>query len=69
MKGGRGNATIWQLVTFGWCEDLLTAANKGQLDVDASDYLAPKHDKAEELARTFDAAYASLKVCFQCVLF
>ena len=65
MKRGLARANFWNIVTFGWCADLISLANKGALAADDAAYLAPDSDRADSLARSFDVAYAKLKVSFE----
>ncbi len=60
-RAGRAGATLWQLVTFGWCEDLIRSANRGPLPPEAAGHLILEGDKAHHLARAFDMEYERVR--------
>jgi hypothetical protein len=55
---GRSNASLWQLTTFGWCEEVIKQANEGPLGPHDAAHLAPQKEKAASLSIAFDDAYA-----------
>ena len=66
-REGRAGATLWQLVTFGWCEDLIRSANRGPLPPEAAGHLILERDKAHHLARAFDEEYERMRQVSQAV--
>ncbi len=62
LQGGRQNATLWQLITFGWAGGMVQEANKRALQEDDAESMMPDRDAAGKLAQEFDAAYERIKV-------
>ncbi len=61
-RRGYAEASLWELVTFGWCSDLVRTANERDVTEEDVKYLLKPEHQAQHLATRFDAEYARRKV-------
>ncbi len=61
-KGGKrrgyAGASVWKLLTFGWCSELVRVSNVREAEPSDVNYLLKPEHHARQLAAEFDKEYA-----------